>query len=333
MDILQVLGNTLLHFVFFGVNLILLPALVIRLTQSFANPFMPKLSTVRMYLKQPLNTLITLITFPIHFIFGNGKTNLEGLKRGVKLGLAIASQDEGEQIALLEDIYENLDGTPPIFNIWRQIGFYITNMICFCAPPALTVLLISLLLPETYAGITARLGSWIALQSGTPNLAFFARMLATFKDIVWDGFIMGALNENILILLVVIVVSIFIFGAVDMNMLYVDVFDFSGDVYRDQEGNLVDENGTIIMSKNGKMGKKKRIFFKTWMCLPTLAIVLVAFNFIFALINYQAYLGVAYALNSAGMVALLVLIVQIILTLAFTCPKLLLKLIKNKIGI
>jgi hypothetical protein len=88
-----------------------------------------------------------------------------------------------------------------------------------------------------------------------------------------------------------------------MNVLYGDVYYFNEGVYE---------------------GEKKRIFYKTWKCLPTLALVLLAFNFIFAFINYQSYVQIASMINSIGMIVLLVILVQIIITLAVTCPRLIL---------
>lgn len=330
MDILQVLTNTALQFVFFGVNLILLPALVIRLTESFANGFNPTLATIRMWIKMPLNLVLTIIVTPIQFIFANLKANINVFKLSFEVGRS-AMYDVGTQISLLEELYDEIDVTPPIYNVWRQIGFYIEKILCLCVPSALSVLMVYLLLPETYASVAASIESWTAFQSGTPNLDFFTNMAVTFKNLIWDGFILGALNENILLFILIIVLAVFVFGIVDMNMLYADVFDFSGNVYADEKGNLVDDEGQIIMSRGGQMGKKKRIFFKTWMCLPSLAIALIAFNFIFAAINYQAYTQVASVMSNIGMIVLLVLIVQIIITLIYTCPKLIIKLIKSRV--
>ena len=336
MDLLQILSNTALHFVFFGVNLILLPALVIRLTESYSSSINrnSKIGNIRNILRLPLDLALMIVLLPVWLIFGNFKENVNSFKSGFNLGAASKTDlDIETAVNLVDDFFEKLDLTPPIYSFWKQIGFYIDKVICLCAPSAVAILMVYWLLPNTYAAVAANIDSWIAFKSGTPNLAFFTDMALTFKSIIWDGFIWGALNENILYLVLIIVVSIFVLGLVKMNMLYVDAPDYSGNIYADEKSRILDENGKVIVDERGIVHKTKRIFFKTWKCLPTLAIVLLAFNFIFAFINYQAYVGVAGAMNSVGMVVLLVLLVQIILTLIFTCPKMFINFVKNKIGI
>lgn len=300
MDVLQVFANVALQFIFFGVNLILLPALVIRLTESFANDFNPTLANIKIWLRMPLNWALVIILTPIRLIFGNFKAVLDKVKLAQEL---CEWEDFKTPIVFREDFYDNADITPPIYNVWRQIGYYIEIVISVCVPSALTIMMVYFLLPETYSIVASEIGSWTAFQSGTPNLNFFINMALTFKNIMWDGFIIGALNENILLLILVILLAIFVFGVDNMNVLYGDVYYFNEGVYE---------------------GEKKRIFYKTWKCLPTLALVLLAFNFIFALINYQSYVQIASMINSIGMIVLLVILVQIIITLAVTCPRLIL---------
>lgn len=331
MNILQIFGNTVLQFVFFGINLILLPALVIRLTENYSSGINRngKLITVRALLLLPISLIEAIILAPISLIFGNFREEREAANALKQVTYAKYLDVDAATITdLSEYAYAKIDTTPPLYNIWRQIGFYIKMIVSMYFPSIATLFMMRFLLPETYAGLASNINSWIAFKSSTLNLEFFTNMATTFKNIIWNGLVVSACNENIILFIVIVLVAIFIFGITDMNRLYIDVPEWSNGTFPDGKGNIVDENGDIIINEKGVICKTRRVFFKIWKCLPTLLIILLVSNFTLA-IFIPAYNTIADNINSIGMVVLLGAIVQMIITLIFTCPKLVLNFIKR----
>ena len=172
------------------------------------------------------------------------------------------------------------------YNPIMMLGIYLDQAVWILMGPAISILSLWLMLPETFAMVVDGIGQWTALQSGTTNLAYFKGMLDAFVDIIWNRLIMGGLNENAVLL--VIFIALFMLHSNGYTKLY-----------DEEEG----EVGPIVFA------------------FPMIAIIIILFNVVFAIVSPTLYLAVSHHINSVGMIALLVIIIKEILSIIMFCFK------------
>ena len=105
-------------------------------------------------------------------------------------------------------------------------------------------------------------------------------------DIIWNRLIMGGLNENAVLL-----------------VIFIALFMFLSDRYT----SLYDE----------EEGEAEHIVF----AFPMIAIIIILFNVVFAIVSPTLYLAVSHHINSVGMITLLVIIIKEILEIIMFCFK------------
>ncbi len=272
-DFLKVLGNSALHFVFFGLNFLLLPNVIFKLMERIKNKQnnIPQwLTYVIWFFPSLINQLVDfLIKRPIMFITCNKR-------------MAIPMKAPNGA-----DTYTLTYQPAPWWNVWKQLGLYICDMITMLVNPAIAIILLGLLLPSTFSTVSVDIGRWVALINEKPTLELLKNMLGIFKSITVDGIILGGLEENFLFLALWLVLAIVVFGFLYIPLAIETNEEINGEIVRVRHPNL------------------------DMLCLPTVAIVFIVFNFITAFINYDFYLVISAIINSVGMVALFVILVEI----------------------
>jgi hypothetical protein len=164
--------------------------------------------------------------------------------------------------------------------------------------PTLTILSLALMLPNTFSGVVAGIGQWTVLQSGTTNLEYFKRMWGAFTDIIWNRLVMGGLNENTVLLVIFAVIVIF------LSDYFIEIYK-EGDDDEDEDDEDASEEGPA-----------DAIF-----PFPAVILGIILFNVIFWLVNPAAYATVSTAINSVGMILLLVMIVRVFASIVLLCSK------------
>ena len=268
MDVSQILLNIVAQFFLFVLNIFIIPFGVVWLSAHYGEGF-----------PEFLRKIAT---------FFQNKVVVPALNL-VSTGILIITGNEIYPIETMEDLQEVAAERRRSWYIpWKQLGIYLALAIFPVVPIALSIPVLMLLLPKTFASLADGIAQWTALQSGEMNLDYLKRMFDVFVDLAWNRFALGALNENFLLLILFVIFITFIFPMVGL---------LSPDPY-----------------------------YATW---PTMLVLISAFNFIFAIINYNTYLTVATVMNSVGMILLFAMIIHGAITLCITCFKIVLgKIIK-----
>jgi hypothetical protein len=277
----EVALNIIAQFIFFVANIFILPWLASLVTDKFGDKLPEWIDRPTLIIKSWTVTLLSeLLRFPIMFLTFNQPEDLE------------CSVVGGE----LEIKYNFNSSRYYWYNPIMQIGKYVANAVWILMGPALTILAFRFILPETFAGVVSGLDQWTVLQSGTTNLAYFEQMWSAFRDIIWNRFIMGGLEENVVLLFIFAVILIFF-------------SDYFIVLYSEDEDNH---------------GPGDALF-----TFPTIALVVILFNAIFALVSPAAYGAVSYSINSVGMILLLVMIIRVLASIVLLCSKAIIGIIWN----
>lgn len=280
-DYIKVLANSALHFVFFAVNILLLPNVIFKGMERFKNKTDELPGWVKMILwffPSLINQGIDIILKrPIMFITGN------------KIQRHTIKAPNGAETYTLT--YQAASWYIP----WKQFGVYVCDLITVFVNPLISILLLYLMLPTTFKNVCNGISGWVSFLGAHPNLDLLKNMAEKFKAIAWDGLIIGGLEENFIFLALWLVLVIFIFG-----FMYIPL---SIKILADVNGERVEQ----------------RLANVDFRCLPTVAALFVAFNFATAFINYDLYHVISSAMNSFGMVILFVTLVELALWTVILC--------------
>ena len=275
--ILDVVLNIVAQLMFFIVNIFVIPWLASLVIDKFGDALPEWLNNITLIIESwTIDLLSKLIRIPILFLTFNCPSDFE--------------------IYVEDGILRINNSTSRSKYYWynpiMQIGEYLNRAIWILIGPAVSILLLWLMLPNTFGLVVDGLGQWTALQSGTTNLAYFKNMLDAFVDIVWNRLIVGGLNENTVLL--VIFIAIFLVFSTNTISLY------------NEEDGEVDDS----------------VF-----ALPMIAFIIILFNVILAIVNPAVYLTVTPYINAVGMIALLVVIIKEIFEIIMFCFKALIGLV------
>ncbi len=279
----MVVLNIIAQIMFFIVNIFILPWLASLITDKFGSRLPKWIDKPTLIIKSWTVTMLSeLLRFPILFLSFNRPEDLDVAVIGGELSVK----------------YNYNSSKYYWYNPIMQIGKYIANAVWILMGPALTILSLALMLPNTFSGVVAGIGQWTALQSGTTNLEYFKRMWGAFSDIIWNRLVMGGLNENAVLLVIFAVIAIFL-------------SDYFIEIY--SEGDDEDEDDDEEASESGPADA---IF-----TFPAVILGIILFNVIFRLVNPVAYASVSTAINSVGMILLLVMIVRVLASIVLLCSK------------
>lgn len=191
MDITQIWLNILAQFILFVLNIFVVPFGVFWLAAHFGEGF-PEF-------------LRNLAGFFFH------KFALPVLNFISKILLVITG-NKIYPVETMEDIQSVAEERRSSWYVpWKQLGIYLAFVVFSVVPIAVSVLLMKFLLPETFASLVGGIGQWTALQAGDMNLAYLKNMFDIFVELAWYKLLLGALNENFLLLFVLVFFITFIF--------------------------------------------------------------------------------------------------------------------------
>lgn len=269
--ILDVLLNIVAQLMFFIVNIFVFSWLGHLAIQKFGEDLPDWLNKPALVVESwTVDLASKLIRVPVLFLTGNKPADFD------------IYLDEGE-LKIEHTVY---DSKYHWYNPIMMLGRYLDQAVWILIGPAIAILSLWLMLPETFGMVVDGIGQWTALQSGTTNLTYFKGMLDAFVDIIWNRLIMGGLNENAVLL-----------------VIFIALFMFLSDRYT----SLYDE----------EEGEAEHIVF----AFPMIAIIIILFNVVFAIVSPALYLTVSHHINSVGMIALLVIIIKEILEIIMFCFK------------
>jgi hypothetical protein len=126
-------------------------------------------------------------------------------------------------------------------------------------------------------------------------------MWSAFSDIIWNRLVMGGLNENAVLLVIFAVIVIF------LSDYFIEIYK-EGDDDEDED----DEDDEDASEE----GPADAIF-----TFPAVILGIILFNVIFWLVNPAAYATVSTAINSVGMILLLIMIVRVFASIVLLCSK------------
>lgn len=279
--------NIIAQIMFFIVNIFILPWLASLITDKFGTKLPGWIDKPTLVIKTWTVSLFSdLIRIPLLFLSFNRPEDIE------------FSVLEGE----LNVKYNYNSSKYYWYNPIMQIGKYLANVVWILMGPFLTVLALAFMLPDTFSGVVAGLGQWTALQSGTTNLEYFGRMWSAFADIIGNRLIMGGLNENAVLLV------IFGFIAIFLSDYYIELYT-EGKSSEDDEDYDEDEN-----ESQGVPGEALFTF-------PWMALIIIIFNVVFWLVNPALYATASAAINSVGMILLLIMIIRVLASIILLCSK------------
>lgn len=180
----------------------------------------------------------------------------------------------------------------------KSLGIYLMRAVQVIIPLLFPIVTLYLLLPNTFFSVVLGLEQWTNLQFSTINFNLFTNMVLVLKDIVWDRLIMGAINENLLLFVIFIVVLA---------------------IYTDDDSELFLK--VPATDKNGEETEDVRLKFDTQIyAWPMTAIVICLFNITLAMFSSDVYSTISHQINSAGMILLFVIIVKVIVNILKWCP-------------
>ena len=189
--------------------------------------------------------------------------------------------------------YSRWDGSSKYnwYNPIKQIGEYLSCVIWILTGPVIAILVLLLLLPDTFSSILIGLGSWTALASGALDLPYFVDMWNVFYDIVYNRLLVGGWNENPVFLIIFIILLVYLFSGTRIEW-YEDNYTWTmmADIPR--------KNVDAIQIPND------------FYAFPTMAILIIAFNVVFAILNPIEYTNVISIVNGIGMAVLLILLIK-----------------------
>ncbi len=279
----MVVLNIIAQIMFFVVNIFILPWLASLVTDKFGSRLPKWIDKPTLIIKSWTVTMFSeLLRFPILFLSFNRPEDLDVAVIGGELSVK----------------YNYNSSKYYWYNPIMQIGKYIANAVWILMGPALTILSLALMLPNTFSGVVSGIGQWTALQSGTTNLEYFKRMWSAFTDIIWNRLVMGGLNENAVLLVIFAVIVIF------LSDYFIEIYK-EGDDDEDEDDEDVSEEGPA-----------DAIF-----TFPAVILGIILFNVIFRLINPVAYTTVSTVINSVGMILLLIMIVRVFASIVLLCSK------------
>ena len=174
------------------------------------------------------------------------------------------------------------------------VGGYLASAVYILMPLVFSVVGLKFLAPAAFDSVVEGLKQWTTFSSGTPNFDFFAGMFNTFRDIVWDRFIIEIAKENILLLVGIIFLLFICLGS-----HYVDLDSANGRKY-------------------------------TYYVWVGSSILISGLNIVYAIIDYAGYVAISSVINSVGMILLFVLIVGEIIEIVEFSSSRLIGFIKKK---
>ena len=174
------------------------------------------------------------------------------------------------------------------------IGGYLGDLLCLLTPLAFAVVGFRFLAPDSFASVAETLKRWTEFSSGTPNSEFFAGMFNVFWDIVWNKFIIGIAQENVLLLIAIIFVFFLCLSGAHIPL-------------ETKEG-----RGYALYAGIGA------------------SLLIICFNVCYAVVDYSGYVALSSVINAVGMILLLVLIIGEIVEICQFSGKKLISLIRKK---
>ena len=283
MDIGFVALNIVKQIIFFVFNLYVLTYISVWFAGGkYDDAFLPDFLLIPFILikKWTIEFITELFQFLIHFVTGNI------VYRSIKFEiLCLSFKDKIVK-------YPKIEYDKPYPNMIRYyspltwIGDYLGNAIAFLGPLSLAIVAFGFLSPNSFSSVAESLKGWTEFSSGTPNLEFFSEMLNTFLDIVWNKFIIGTAQENVLLLIAIIFIFLFCTSGAYLHL-------------------------------EMEEGRKYVLLFGFFNSL-----LIIAFNIGYAMIDYSGYVSLASLINNAGIILLFVLIFgEIIEMLQFSTRK------------
>lgn len=284
-EIIMVVLNIIAQIMFFVVNIFILPWLASLVTDKFGSRLPKWIDKPTLIIKSWTVTMLSeLLRFPILFLSFNRPEDLDIAVIGGELSVK----------------YNYNSSKYYWYNPIMQIGKYIANAVWILMGPTLTMLSLALMLPKTFSGVVAGIGQWTILQSGTTNLEYFKRMWSAFSDIIWNRLVMGGLNENAVLLVIFAVIVIF------LSDYFIEIYKEGDDEDEDDED---EDDGS-------EAGPADAIF-----TFPVVILGIILFNVILWLVNPVVYATVSTAINSVGMILLLIMIVRVFASIVLLCSK------------
>ena len=181
----------------------------------------------------------------------------------------------------------------PIF----VFGTGILNIAFMFLPMLLGFELIRWLLPTTFDSVIQGLGKWIALLNTPFSLGLFTDIKDIFIDILWNRLIIGGINENIGMFIVV--------------SLYFIIF--TSYTY----SNMFDIDGKMVSSR--------------WSNFMYTTIFVIAFNMVVGMMFPLSYAQISNEINSIGMMCAFFLGIEVVIHTINWAPMFLIKKLTDKL--
>ena len=187
------------------------------------------------------------------------------------------------------------------WNPIKQFGNYASHTI---DPALVTVILFfftSLLLPETFASVMEGLESWAALLGKPFDVEHVGIAYNLAIDIVWTRLIVGGAHENL---------AFFILYAICFVTMVST--SFAPAVWYTEDGEHISLWNNVAH-------------------LPAMALIIIAYNFIFALVDWTSYSATSAFVNTLSMKLLLIWLILLVARILILCfDKIIGSVIKKK---
>ena len=187
------------------------------------------------------------------------------------------------------------------WNPIKQFGNYASRTI---DPILVTVVLFfftSLLLPATFASVMEGLGSWADMLGKPFDLEHVGMAYDLVIDIVWTRLIIGGANENLALFILYVICFVTMFST-----------SFAPAVWYTEDGEHISLWNNVAH-------------------LPGMLLIVTAYNFIFAMVDWNAYADFSLTTNSVAMQLLLVWVVLLVARILILCfDKIIGSVIKKK---